>query len=78
MDFKRILDYRFWYIDKGLFKEYYQYDLTFNAEFRGHCDGVLSKAELTLPQIKYLRLYRLAQAAQGTIWYRYYMYLRRG
>lgn len=77
MDFKRILDYRFWHIDKGLFKEYYQYDLTFNAEFRGHCDGVLSKEELILPQIKYLRLYRLAQAAQGTIWSRYYMYLLR-
>ena len=77
MGFKRILDYNFWHISKGVFSEAYRYDLMLNAEFRGHCDGVLSKAELKLPQIKYLRLYRLAQAAQGTIWSRYYMYLLR-
>ena len=77
MGFKRILDYNFWHISKGVFSEAYRYDLMLNAEFRGHCDGVLSKAELKLPQIKYLRLYRLAQAAQGTIWSRHYMYLLR-
>lgn len=77
MGFKRILDYNFWHISKGVFSEAYRYDLMLNAEFRGHCDGVLSKAELKLPQIKYLRLYRLAQVAQGTIWSRYYMYLLR-
>ena len=77
MGFKRVLDYNFWHINKGAFSEAYRYDLKLNAEFRGHCDGVLSNAELKLPQIKYLRLYRLAQAAQGTIWSRYYMYLLR-
>ena len=77
MGFKRILDCNFWHINKGVFSEAYRYDLKLNAEFRGQGDGALSKAELKLPQIKYLRLYRLAQAAQGTIWYRYCMYLLR-
>ena len=77
MVFKRILDCNFWHINKGAFSEAYRYDLKLNAEFRGQGDGVLSKEELTLPQIKYLRLYRLTQSAQGTIWYRYYMYLLR-
>ena len=77
MNFKKILDFNFWNPNRKLFKDFYQYDLKFNAEFRGRDDGTLSKEELILPQIKYLRLYRLAQAAQGTIWYRYYMYLLR-
>ena len=77
MNIKRIFDFSFWHINQTLFQDSYSYDLKFNAEFRRPGGGVLSKAELRLPQMKYLRLYRLAQAAQGTIWYRYYRYLLR-
>ena len=77
MNFKRLLDFNFWHINKKKFLEYYQCDLKLNSEFRRQGDGGLYNSELKLPQIKYLRLYRLAQAAQGTIWSRYYMYLLR-
>ena len=77
MNIKRIFDFSFWHINQTLFQDSYSYDLKFNAEFRRPGGGVLSKSELRHPQMKYLRLYRLAQAAQGTIWYRYYRYLLR-
>ena len=77
MNLKKLFSIKFWHIDRNKFREYYNYDLKFNAEFRGHDNGILSKWEYQLPQIKYLRYYRLTQAAYGTIWYRIYMPLLR-
>lgn len=71
MDIKKILDSKFWKFDSRKFHELYDYDLKFNASFRGK--KTLSKKELELPQIKYLLYYRKAQAAKGSIWARFYM-----
>ena len=71
MDIKKILNIKFWTFDSRKFHELFDYDLKFNASFRGK--KKLSKKELELPQIKYLLYYRKAQAAKCTIWEKYYM-----
>ena len=71
MDIKKILNIEFWTFDSRKFHELFDYDLKFNASFRGK--KKLSKKELELPQIKYLLYYRKAQAAKGTIWEKFYM-----
>ena len=71
MDIKKILNIKFWTFDSRKFHELFDYDLKFNASFRGK--KKLSKKELELPQIKYLLYYRKAQAAKGTIWEKIYM-----
>ena len=71
MNIRAILNPRRWFINKELFHELYDYDVKFNASFRGRKE--LSKCELNMLQIKYLWYYRKAQAAKGSIWYSYYM-----
>ena len=73
MNLRKIFNLSFWRIDWNKFHELYNYDMKFNAEFRGHQDGILSKSEKKLPQIKYIKHYRLAQVSKGTLWQRYYM-----
>ena len=72
MVFKKMLKVNFWKIDIDKFQELYDYDLRFNASFRGK--DKLSHNEMKMFQIKYLKYYRKAQAAQGTVWSRYYMH----
>lgn len=72
MNIKRLLSLSFWRIDKKRFDESYNYDMIFNASFRGV--KFLSKKEKSLLQIKYLRYYRKAQISRGTIWHRWYMH----
>lgn len=74
MNIKKIFSASTWFIDKKSFHENYAYDLDFNAQFRGHQNGILSRAEMKLPQIKYLKYYRLAQAASKTVWRKWYMH----
>lgn len=69
---KILLSPSFWLINYKKFHEYYDYDMKFNASFRGH--KTLSKQELQMPQIKYLKYYRMAQATKGSIWGLYYMH----
>ena len=69
---KKILSLKFWIFDFKKYHNLYDYDLKFNASFRGK--ERLSCHELKMPQIKYLKLYRKAQVAQGTIWKWFYMY----
>ena len=54
------------------FRETYEYDMKFNASFRGKKQ--LSKKERKMLQIKYIWYYRKAQAAKGTVWYYWYRY----
>lgn len=73
MDISRFLKVSFWKYNRKLFHELYDYDMLFNASFRGK--SKLSKDDFKLYQIRYLWYYRKAQVAQGTIWANYYMYL---
>ena len=70
--FKKILSKSFWGTGSQLFHELYDYDLKFNASFRGK--ERLDREELKMLQIRYLWYYRKAQATRGTIWFRYYMH----
>lgn len=72
MNIAALLSPKRWVTNKVLFRELYEYDLMFNASFRGVKE--LSSDDKNLFQIKYLWYYRKAQSAMGTIWYRYYMY----
>lgn len=69
MNWKKLIKPSYWCIDKKKFQEYWNYDMRFNASFRGI--PVMTKRELSMPQYKYLRLYRLTQAASNTIWYKF-------
>lgn len=68
---KKLFSRAFWFIDNQLFHDRYDYDLKFNASFRG--EEKLSRDEMKMSQIRYLWYYRKTQAAKGTIWYRFYM-----
>lgn len=71
MNFRRLFSPSFWFIDWKKYGEIYEYDMKFNASFRGK--EKLSRHEREMLQIKYLKYYRKAQVARGTIWSRYYM-----
>jgi len=71
MSILKFLNPKRWIINKKSFKEMYDYDLKFNASFRGK--DTLSKSEIESIQIRYIRLYRMVQASQGTIWHYFYM-----
>ncbi len=71
MNIRKIFTKGFWIIDREKYNEMYNYDLCFNATFRGK--ELLSKSELKLLQIRYLSYYRKAQVSKGTIWGIYYM-----
>ena len=66
---KNLLNPSYWRIDWKQYHEVYTYDMKFNASFRGI--PTMTKKELSMPQYKYLRLYRKTQAAENTIWYRF-------
>ena len=70
MNIRKLFTKKFWCINKALFNEVYEYDLRFNASFRGK--EKLSKTDLKLLQIRYLWYYRKAQLSRGTVWGRYY------
>ena len=72
MNIKKWLNPKNWVINKTYFEETYDYDLKFNASFRGKEE--LSKIDLKLLQIRYLKHYRLAQASKGSVWEQYYMH----
>lgn len=67
MNFKKLLSPQFWRYDYKKFRESYNYDLRFNASFRGKTK--LSRKDMKTREIRYLYLYRRCQAANGTIWY---------
>lgn len=71
MKFNIFFKRSFWTMNTRLFHEYYDYDLKFIASFRGK--EMLTKAELSMPQIRYNWYYRKAQATRGTIWGHYFM-----
>ena len=64
----KIFNISYWHIDYNKFSADWEYDMKFNASFRGV--PFLSKEVLSMPQYKYLRLYRITQAAVNTIWYK--------
>ena len=66
---KNIFRPSYWCIDKKKFSELWDYDMRFNASFRGI--PAMTKFELSMPQYKYLWLYRRTQAAVNTIWYKF-------
>ena len=71
MNISKVFTKRFWCIDTEKFNEVYKYDLCFNASFRGK--ECLSKSDLKLLQIRYLKYYRKAQFTRGSIWGKFYM-----
>ena len=66
---KNIFNPSYWVINWQQYREVYSYDMKFNASFRGI--PVMTKQELSMPQYKYLKFYRLTQAARNTIWYKF-------
>lgn len=72
MNIRKWLNPKNWVINNTYFKETYDYDLKFNASFRGKEE--LSRIDLKLLQIRYLKYYRLAQASKGSVWEQYYMH----
>lgn len=72
MNIRDFFKINFWIIDNKKFHELYDYDLRFNASFRGK--EKLSKEDKRMCQIKYLWYYRKSQIAQNTIWARWYMH----
>lgn len=71
MNFGKILKKGFWLMDWAKYHEIYNYDMKFNASFRGK--KKLSKSDLKLLQIRYLKYYRKAQVSRGSIWSIFYM-----
>ena len=71
MSLKRFFSLNFWVYDSRKYHEMYDYDMKFNASFRGK--EHLSKYEKDMPQIKYLKYYRRAQVAKGTIFAFFFM-----
>lgn len=59
----------YWHFDYRTYRARYDYDMRLNTKWFGHN---LTKEELDLYEIRYLKYYRLAQAARGTIWFRYF------
>lgn len=69
---KKIFSRKFWSLNSTEYKRLLNYDLKFNASFRGK--EKLSKTDLQKYELVYLRLYRRAQACMGSIWYKLYFY----
>jgi len=63
----KLLKPKTWVYDNRNFKENWNYDLQFNASFRG--TQTIGQKLLRTPQFRYLKLYRKCQAAVDTIWY---------
>lgn len=71
MNIRQLFTKDFWIFDRAKFHDVYNYDLLFNASFRGK--EKLSKSDMKLLQIRYLKYYRKAQIAKGTVWSLLYM-----
>lgn len=69
---RKLISPSFWLVNYKKFHELFDYDIKFNASFQGV--ETLSKKELSMPQIKYIKYYRMAQASKGSIWESYYMH----
>lgn len=67
MNLKKLFSPGFWKYDYKKFRELYDYDLRFNASFRGKAK--LSRRDRKKYEIRYLYLYRRCQVANGTIWH---------
>ena len=74
MKISKVFSKQFWIIKWSYYRETFAYDLQFNASFRG--EEKLSYSEKNSNEIRYIKCYRKAQAARGTIWY-YIWYYRR-
>ncbi len=72
MKIQKLFSKSVWIMNNKAFRETYEYDMKFNASFRGKKQ--LSKKERKMLQIKYIWYYRKAQAAKGTVWYYWYRY----
>lgn len=72
MKIRKLFSKSFWAMNNKAFRDAYDYDMKFNASFRGKIQ--LSKKELKMLQIKYIWYYRKAQATKGTIWSYWYMF----
>ena len=72
--FKRFFSSSFWRIDNKYFQDAFNYDLRFNACFRGV--EQLSKNVRNSREIKYIKYYRKVQASRGTVWYKLFYYPR--
>ena len=70
MHINKLFSKSFWVMNNELFHQLYDYDMKFNASFRGKSS--LSRSEKRMSQIRYLWYYRKAQATKGSIWGRYY------
>lgn len=66
----RCLCLSYWRINAAQFCEYYDYDIRFNASWRGK--SMLSKDELHDQRMRIIRCYRKYQASIGTIWFSYW------
>lgn len=62
----KILNPSYWRFNYKIFKSRYDYDMRLNTKWFGH---TFTKEELDLYEIRYLKAYRLAQAAKGSIWF---------
>ena len=71
MNLKRLFTKRFWFFDNRYYHELYDYDIAFNASFRGKKS--LDNSEKKMLQIRYLKYYRKAQASSGCFLHRWYM-----
>ena len=71
MSIRQLFNPKRWHTNNQLFHDLYDYDMKFNASFRG--EKKLSKEEERLLQIRYLWYYRKAQASMGSVFERYYM-----
>lgn len=67
MRLRNLFNPSYWKFNFQKYHELFDYDLKFNASFRGK--EVLSKDDLNLLQIKYIRYYRLAQVSRNTIYH---------
>ncbi len=74
MNFKTVFSLSFWSLNLKEFRKRYNYDLAFNASFRGV--NVLPRRILKTNEFKYLRCYRIAQATKGSLWFRLWFYPR--
>lgn len=72
MNISNLLKYSFWRYNRTKFHELYDYDLQFNTSFIGKVK--LSRSDLNMYQIRYLRYYRMAQVTKETIWAKFYMH----
>lgn len=70
MNISQLMNPNYWKTNRSEFQRLYDYDLHFNASFRG--TNKLSKDILNFYEMKCLKLYRKAQVSKDTIWYHFH------